>query len=232
MSSARRFTGIGATAAALGIVLTGCLPPKAPPPAPPPSPPPQLVDGKTNAAIPGLWHSFGPDTAKGTMCRWGRTNTLDDPPPYANTIGVGNSDLAWGGGPQYVQILPTDVGFWSQGCQNWVQADGPLDKLFTAGPANGLDRQVIKNGEYRVGPEADPGTYEMQPVVEPPGLDSPCFWQRLSGFTGLPSGADPQAARPVIDEGRPQLGQVGFVTIQPGDVGFKSFACNDWVKVS
>ena len=187
-----------------------------------------MGDG-VNVAIPGLWHTLGPGPVQPNPvpnCTWQRTNALTNL-TASNSLGVGtSSDTAHGGGPMYAEILPTDVGFVTHGCQDWVQADGPLDQHLASpgGP--------IGTGEYRVGAEVSPGTYQMQPVAEPPGVDSQCFWERLSAFTGRPGAYDYSAPAPIIASGRPLLGQVATVTIEPGDVGFRSIMCNPWVKIS
>src|SRR6185312_10804323 len=97
VSSARRFTGIGATIAALAIILSGCLPPKPPPPPPP----------KFRLAA-GLWHTFG--TAPGaTECHFARLGA------DGRTI----TDVHSTAGSRYVETADTDSEFVTSGCQTW-----------------------------------------------------------------------------------------------------------------
>jgi hypothetical protein len=206
VSSARRFTGIGATIAALAIILSGCLPPKPPPPPPP----------KFRLAA-GLWHTFG--TAPGaTECHFARLGA------DGSTI----TDVHSTAGSRYVETADTDSEFVTSGCQTWVRADGPDDVHHigvVAPPPPGTPtdpniRLVSGDGDYRVGPIAayytDPtsdiawGIYSVGPN---------CHWQRLSNWTGennvIASGTGP--------DGFSQI--PGTVTVHHDDAGFRVFGC-------
>ncbi len=142
--------------------------------------------------VPGTYLTSGTDS-----CYWQRSSgfsgTVDD--ILANDIPQGQA---------VVTILPSDVGFTSQGCGTWVLAD-------TVKPAQPSTQ--IGDGEWRVGIDIAPGTYLT------PGTDS-CYWQRSSGFSGT--------VDDILANDIPQ-GQA-VVTILPSDVGFTSQRCGTWTK--
>jgi len=181
-----------ATLVVLAALLTGCLG----------SGTYQVTpDLHNGTAAVGLWHSFG-----GTYCYWERLRGFSG--EFSDIIENSLTDA----GPQYVEIKPEDAGFHTQGCSSWVQAGGPLDKQFPA--SNG---QFPGEGEFRVGVEVPPGTYQAQ---APTRL---CYWVRESNFA---------------DEGFSEGGggianglNENIVTIADTDVGFRTQGCGTWVKI-
>ena len=215
MSSARRFMGIGATVAALGIVLTGCFPAK------PPPPPPRF---KLAA---GLWHTFG--TAPGAAeCHFARITAS----------GATVDDVHSAAGSRYVQTAADDQEFVTSGCQTWVLADSPQDQHrigvvdpnpnhVNGGPA--AIKQVAGNGDYRVAPpsfvtsndeydgllpgDAPFGDYQLEP-------DTGCHWERLRDFSGDPGSIIAQGSS---GDGFSPI--PGTFTVHHDDVGFRVFNC-------
>jgi len=130
-----RFLRFGATLAALGIVLAGCLPKAAPPPPPP----------KFKLAA-GLWHTLG--TAPGApACHFARLDgdgkTIVD---ITSTIGQ-----------RYVETADTDSEFVTSGCQPWVRADSPQDTHhfgvvgYPYDPRSSGFKLALGDGDYRMG---------------------------------------------------------------------------------
>jgi hypothetical protein len=194
MSSARRLTGIGATVAALAIVLTGCFPPKAPPPPPP----------KFKLAA-GLWRTAG--TADGaTDCHFARIAA----------DGSVITDVHSDHGARYVETADTDSEFVTSGCQPWTQYDGSEqpggtvaipDTHFTPPDCCQIfmPRRGFKDGDYIVGHEifapppqgnvtgdVDWGYVELNvfsaganglPVLDASKVEA-CHWQKVGDWTG------------------------------------------------
>lgn len=106
---------------------------------------------------PGLYKSTG-----GSFCYWARLRG------FSGNLGdiVANDIVS---GVTYVQILPGDVGFESDGCGNW-----------TTVPSTGARAtKITKDGTYRVGIDILPGTYYGYAAA-----GDFCYWATLSGFTG------------------------------------------------
>ncbi|MDQ1059789.1 hypothetical protein QFZ23_003690 [Arthrobacter globiformis] len=105
---------------------------------------------------PGLYKSTG-----GSFCYWARLRGFS-----GNVSDINANDIV--SGVTYVQILPGDVGFESDGCGAW-----------TTVPSTGARAtSITRDGTYRVGIDILPGTYY--------GFASGdfCYWETLSGFTG------------------------------------------------
>ncbi len=102
-----------------------------------------------------------------------------------------------------VTIFPTDAGFTSASCGEWL----PIADAVTT-PSG--------DGTWVVGSELASGTYAAGP-----GLEF-CSWERLSGFSG--EFEDIIA----IDVGDPRP----IVTIFPTDAGFTSTNCGEWVPIA
>ena len=105
---------------------------------------------------PGLYKSTG-----GSFCYWARLSGFS-----GNVSDINANDIV--SGVTYVQILPGDVGFESDGCGAWTTVPS------TAARATSITR----DGTYRVGIDILPGTYY--------GFASGdfCYWETLSGFSG------------------------------------------------
>lgn len=136
-------------------------PAPAPPPTDPPPPPPEALGGFGNGSFvvgqdiqPGVYI-----TEAGYNCYWERRSgtggTLDE---------INANDNA--AGHAIVEILSSDVGFHSSGCDGWVPYVPPPAPATTFG-----------DGDWAVGEQVVPGTYR----ADPPG--DLCYWERASGFT-------------------------------------------------
>ncbi|MEN2744090.1 hypothetical protein [Sinomonas halotolerans] len=105
---------------------------------------------------PGLYKSAG-----GSFCYWARLSGFS-----GRFSDIRANEIA--SGVTYVQILPGDVGFETDGCGAW-----------TTVPSTGARAtRITKDGTYRVGIDILPGTYY--------GYASgySCYWATLTGFTG------------------------------------------------
>ena len=169
------------------MALAGCLGPGAHTVAP--------TLGNGSATV-GLWH-----TAGGDGCFWARRDAV------GNTIA---NDI--GDGPRYAEVLPGDAYFETDGCQPWVQGDGPYDPKYGLTPAG----QLPGDGQWRVNAEIPPGTYTASQPLD-------CYWARLNSFRGTD---DINGPNTIIDNDFS-----GAVTIQASDVGFESARCGTWTKV-
>ena len=99
-----------------------------------------------------------------------------------------------------VDIAPTDKGFETSGCGQWM----PIAIVITP-------QTTIPDGTWLVGDEVTAWTYSA------PGGTS-CYWARLSAFSGtvddiIASGF--RSSRPVVD-------------IDPTDAGFQTSGCGAW----
>jgi hypothetical protein len=146
---------------------------------------------------PGLY------TTTVSLCSWFRQTDLS-PDTHKPLLG---GHTGWGGGRQFVQLLPKDVGIDSQGCGKWVV---PLATSY-----NGAGTQA-KTGEYRVRRDLLPGTYYTAGVT-----NRVCQWWRLRSFDG--------STKSVIAT----AGNYGpmTVTIAPTDVGFDNQNCGTWTRI-
>ncbi|GAA1346369.1 hypothetical protein GCM10009660_38260 [Catellatospora bangladeshensis] len=77
---------------------------------------------------------------------------------------------------------------------------------------------AIGSGVHVVGRDVQPGQYRTEGPRTPGAI---CYWARLEGTTG--------DYTEIIANGG--AGEPTTVTIQEGDVGFKTTGCADWVKV-
>lgn len=109
---------------------------------------------------------------------------------------------------QVVEIKGSDAGFNSEGCGEWTDDLSPITAEPTA---------PFGDGVWIVGVDIAPGTWQSE---TPP--DGSCYWERMSGFGG--------ELDDIIANEFTESQQV--VTIQPGDVGFKSDGCGTWTLVS
>ena len=146
----------------------------------------------------GLWHTFG-----GDGCYWARLRG------FSGSVGDIIANDFSSGGPRYVETKGTDAGFLTEGCLPWVQSGGQFDHLIGPDAVTGR----WNDGDYRVGPEILPGTYQ---AAAAPG----CYWARLSGFSGELS-----------DIIANNIGTGGIVQVMPGDVGFTTTGCGGWTKI-
>ena len=135
------------------------------------------------------------ETSGGSGCYWQRVSDM------SGSFGsiLANDTIS---GHDVVTILPTDVGFQTQGCGTW----SPV-------PASGAQKTSFGDGMWAVAVDIAPGTYQTSG-------GSSCYWERDSAFTGDPGAilANDTPSGPVT------------VTIQPTDKGFKTQGCGTWTK--
>ena len=148
--------------------------------------------------LPGTYIATSTDIA---MCRWRRLADF--------TWTSGNIVEIIASGPKIATILPTDVGFASAGCGEWV----PLD---THQPSQPEPPRMFSNGSYVVGLHIEPGTY----YATPRRLGS-CRWRIVDDFTGETTAA--------LIAGK--TNDRWIVTIEPTDVGFVTYGCDIWRKI-
>jgi hypothetical protein len=132
-----------------------------------------------------------------SLCYWARLTgfggSLDE------IIANGNS------GPEIVAIDPSDAGFETQGCGEWL----PLESSYPDAPATSFG-----DGTFHVGHHIAPGSYRASGA---PG--DLCYWARLSDFSHA-------GVNGIIANGNSPT----IVDIAPTDVGFTSFGCGDWTQ--
>ena len=153
---------------------------------------------------PGLYSAAVRKVEDSERCYWER---LDGFTSYDDQVGSGYvSHLNVGSGDYrvIVEILDTDVGFYSEYCGDWM----PLD------PAALSPLSVFGDGMRIIGTEVQPGLYSVSG-----GGD--CEWGRLGAFTGnyddkLGSG---------FSYGRT------IVEILDTDMGFVSNECGEWTPL-
>ena len=132
------------------------------------------------------------------VCDWFRTAPFGDTAPDA-TGGYASV------GKQTIRILPTDTGFYSNGCGTWT----PYDPTESERVGDG----TFGTGTLSVGSEIRPGVYLADAIA-----DRMCRWFTLNDFAGRPSD--------IVREG---YGIVrGIVSISEGIAGFRSFDCGEW----
>jgi len=159
--------------------------------------------------------SFGDGLFRvGSDIRPGRYRTAADPTScrWARLRGFSGepalaSDLT--AGSVIVDILPSDAGFRSEGCGSWtVQLSRP-DRADPTAP--------FGSGDWIVGADVAPGTWQSS------GGGGGCSWERVNAFTG--------ALTAVLGNGNALGVRDQTVTIQPGDVGFRSVGCDSWTFI-
>ena len=179
------------------------VPTATPRPMPMPTATPIPTTGPAQGFGEGTW-IVGDDILPGTyaagpgldFCSWERLSGFSGEFEDIIAIDVGNPR-------PIVTIFPTDAGFTSASCGEWL----PIADAVTT-PSG--------DGTWVVGSELASGTYAAGP-----GLDF-CSWERLSGFSG--EFEDIIA----IDVGDPRP----IVTIFPTDAGFKSADCGEWLPIA
>ena len=175
-------------------------PSASPPPPPgqqaPPSESPGFEDGTYLVGTdvqPGRYRADG-----GDFCVWRR---------LSDVTGDHDAVLAWefSSGQAYVEILPTDTAFSTDGCGRWEPAiaDGP-------DVSGGFE-----DGTYLVGSDIQPGTYRSTG-------GSFCTWERLSDVTG---NNDAVLAWELAD------GQA-YAEILTTDVAFRTDDCGTWSRIA
>ena len=160
----------------------------------PTEPSTQINDGTWRVGIDivaGTYRSDGTDS-----CYWARTSDFAG---SSESI-IANENPR---GPALVTIAPTDAGFTSKHCGEWVLAE----TIKPTEPSTQVD-----DGTWRVGIDIVAGTYRSD------GTDG-CYWARTSDFAGTSAS--------IIANENPRGPAV--VTIAPTDTGFTSRRCGKWV---
>ena len=157
-------------------------------------------------------HVVGSDVAPGRyrarptgdLCSWTRLSKFGG--LYGNDTGV--VGRWWVRGQSaVVDIAPTDIGFFSEGCGEWSP---DLSPFLTAG-------EPFSRGTYLVGSDLAPGRYRATPENQKWG----CYWARLSGFGGT---------KDEVLGWSDFLGTSFIAEIDPSDVGFTTDGdCGAWV---
>ena len=151
----------------------------------------------------GIWE-VGEDIAPGTYrtlgaegCYWSRLRRLTG--RQRDVIVDENT-----AGPAIVTIKRRDVGFESARCRSWTSDLGRITE----------SRTEFGDGTYLVGVDIAAGVYRSRGKT-------PCYWERLRGFTGDKGDIIDNA----IDTGR------HTVTIRGSDQGFSSLGCGTWTRI-
>jgi hypothetical protein len=152
----------------------------------------------------GIW-LVGPDMTPGIWravragpCAWKRLSARD--PTDEAVVGSGSSLT--------VELHPSDVAFWSEGCGWWTQVMTPP----SASPTD-----PFGPGTWLVGAEISPGLWHNSDSSQR------CSWARLASLDGGPSSttaSDVTSASAVTIE------------ISAGDVAFHSWGCGTWTRTS
>ena len=160
----------------------------------------QFADGSHLVGIdiaPGVYVADTNDA----FCNWFRTA------PF----GGANSDNSGGyrsQGSQIAEILPTDTGFYSDGCGIW--------KPFADQDIQSEPTTVIGAGTHAVGIDIHPGAYVAEATD-----GQLCRWFFLSGFAGRAS-----------DIATSGVGVLRGITEIPATVaGFRSIGCGEWSMI-
>jgi hypothetical protein len=134
-------------------------------------------------------------SAGGTGCYWQRVSG------FGGTLGeiLANDNAA---GPTIVTIAPTDKGFSSQRCGQWIPLGGPV----TASPT-----APFGAGTFVVGKDIAAGTWRSNGTTS-------CYWARLKGFSG-------QLGEIIAND---NVTGSAIVTIAASDTGFTSARCGTW----
>jgi len=143
----------------------------------------------------------------GPWCYWERSNGRQDVSKYiANDIWVDDVDQV------IVDILSSDAYFEGDSdCGTWYNT-----------PRHEGSSTKIAPGSWLVGSQVTPGTYmSIQ-------LESGCYWERVSKFTGEWFDGSTIENDYVGDD---ELG-IKTITILESDVGFQSNDCGSWTKTS
>ena len=141
---------------------------------------------------PGIWRAV-----RAGPCAWKRLSARD--PTDEAVVGSGSSIT--------VELHPTDVAFWSEGCGWWTQVMTPP----SASPTD-----PFGPGTWLVGAEISPGLWQNSDSSQG------CSWARLARLDGGPSsttasGVTSASAIPI--------------EISAGDVAFHSWGCGTWTRI-
>jgi len=143
--------------------------------------------------LPGIWRAV-----RAELCAWKRLTATD--PTDDAVVGSGSSLT--------VEIHPSDVAFWSEGCGWWTQVMTPP----SASPTD-----PFGPGTWLVGQEISPGLWQNSDSSQG------CSWARLASLDGTPSS--------ITASGVTSASAV-VIEIGAGDVAFHSWGCGTWTRIS
>jgi hypothetical protein len=142
---------------------------------------------------PGVWRAV-----RAESCSWKRLNSSE----------VSDNTVIGSGSSLTVEIKPSDVAFWSEGCGGWSQS---LE------PPSASPRDPFAAGTWLVGEEIAPGLWQNSDSSQG------CSWMRLSSLGGGPSAANATGSTSTT---------VLVIQISAADVAFHSSACGTWTRIS
>lgn len=140
---------------------------------------------------PGIWRAV-----RAQACMWKRLSARD---PTDNAVVGSGSSLT-------VELHPSDVGFWSEGCGWWTQ---------TLTPPSASPTEPFGPGTWLVGQEVAPGSWQNS------GSSALCTWARLSTLDGGPLAASASGSTGA---------EAVVIEISSGDVAFHSWGCGTWTR--
>jgi hypothetical protein len=122
-------------------------------------------------------------------------------------------------GPRIIVVRGDETGFVTEGCFPWFEVSGPFAvRLATPGEPFG-------QGDYLVGSEVEPGTYEARTLVPmgENGWPAPCGWVRVV--------IDADLDVHFIEMGWARADGIATATIDASDTYFGSRNCDQWTRV-
>ena len=141
----------------------------------------------------GIWRAV-----RAELCAWKRLSARD--PTDEAVVGSGTSLT--------VELHPTDVAFWSEGCGWWTQVMTPP----SASPTD-----PFGPGTWLVSAEISPGLWQNSDSSQG------CSWARLASLDGGPSSTTASGVTSA---------SAVTVEIGAGDVAFHSGGCGTWTRIS
>lgn len=164
--------------------------------------PPRTYSGTGTYAVnqtfkPGLYRS---SVASGGSCYWERASDFSG---SLDSI-IANNFLSGPFSPVYTEVKSSDVKFETDSCATWTEVRS----------TDAAHYLTIDDGEYRVGKDIEPGTYQA------PG-GTTCYWERSSSF-------DHELGSIIAND----YGVTGpIVSVDSTDFGFVSDGCGTWTRI-
>jgi DnaJ domain len=142
---------------------------------------------------PGIWRAVRPES-----CSWRRMASAE----------VSDNDVIAAGSWLTVEIQPSDVAFWSEGCGGWSQNLEPP----SASPGD-----PFGPGTWLIGGEVAPGLWQNSDSSQG------CSWARLGKLDGGPSA--------MTSSGSTSSTTI-VIALGARDVAFDSRGCGTWTRIS
>ena len=142
---------------------------------------------------PGIWRAARPET-----CSWRRMTSPD----------VSDSAVIAAGSWMTVEIQPSDVAFWSEGCGGWSQ---------TLEPPSASPGDPFGPGTWLVGEEIAPGLWQNSDSSQG------CSWARLGKLDGGPSATTASGST---------SSTTIVIALGARDAAFDSQGCGTWTRIS